>query len=349
MKQIILDGITLDSFLTYQNGTLVDAFKPAPGQDNEVLASIYSSTKYVQKLKASANGKSAKTQERIRDSMNAAINSYDNFRQFILSDDTVIDHTYMWDIFTTVNPKIFNTQKVGFNLIILEIPKDDNSDALNIVCPSNHYSNNFFDVHKMTVILIKQYNYYEPIFQFTDNDNAKKSDIKKSFSIIASALMPNLKVMIDLIKDHIFPGCKPVNVPGIKTYTFKYNISAAEAMSILTKEKFTVNRLVLNYDSKVIGLDVEKRDSDGPHSGIIMTAASPLDPKMVEIEMDLVMMDDPGIWSSYENTLRFLAFVSKETKARMPCLPRINVVDDGRLIGIMTETNQLVEIQPDIP
>jgi hypothetical protein len=40
--------------------------------------------------------------------------------------------------------------------------------------------------------------------------------------------------------------------------------------------------------------------------------------------------------------------VSKETKARIPCLPRIKVIDDGRLIGIMTETNQFVEIQPDI-
>ena len=38
MKKIILDGITLDSFLTYQNGTLVDAFKPAPGQEKEVHA-----------------------------------------------------------------------------------------------------------------------------------------------------------------------------------------------------------------------------------------------------------------------------------------------------------------------
>ena len=351
MKRIILDGITLDSFLTYQNGTLVDAFKPAPGQDKEVRASasIYSNAKYVQKLKASAKGKSAKTQERIEATMSNTINAYENFRKFLLSDDTVIDHTYMWDIFTTFNPKIFNTQKVGFNLIILEIPKDDNSDALNIVCPSNHYSNNFFDVHKMTVILIKQYNYYEPIFQFTDNDNAKKSDIKKSFSIIASALMPNLKVMIDLIKDHILPGCKPVNAPSIKTYTFKYNISAAEAMSILAKEKFTVNRLVLNYDSKVIGLDVEKQTSDGLQSGIIMTAASPLDPKMMEIDMDLVMMDDPGIWSSYENTLRFLTFVSKETKAKIPCLPRINVIDDGHLIGIMTETNQFIEIRDYIP
>jgi hypothetical protein len=369
MKKIILDGITLDSFLTYQNGTLVDAFKSAPGQDREVNGpgSTHKGSNYVKKMTASMKGKDAAKQ---RAAMSNTINAYENFRRFIESNDTVIDHTYMWDIFTTFNPKIFNTQQqrldhalkyaqekgvanskelairnIGFNLIILEIPKDDNSDALNIVCPSNHYSNNQFNAHKPTVILIKQYNYYEPIYQFTDNDNAKKADIKKSFSLNEATLLPNLKVMIDLIRLQIMPACAPVKAPTVKPYTFKYNISAEEAISILKKEKFTVNRLVLNYDSKVIGLEVAKMRANG----IIMTAASPLDPHFTEIDMDLVMMDDVSIWSSYEDTLQFLTFVSKETKARIPCLPRVNVVDDGRLIGIMTETNQFMEIQPHIP
>lgn len=371
MKKIILDGITLDSFLTYQNGTLVDAFKPAPGQDKEVNGpgSIYKNSNYVKKMTASMKGNDAAAAKQ-RAAMSNTINAYENFRRFIESNDTVIDHTYMWDIFTTFNPTIFNTQQqrldhalkhaqekgvanskelairnIGFNLIILEIPKDDNSDALNIVCPSNHYSNNQFNAHKPTVILIKQYNYYEPIYQFTDNDNAKKSDIKKSFSLNESTLLPNLKVMIDLIRFQIMPECAPIKVPTVRPYTFKYNISADEAISILKREKFTVNRLVLNYDSKVIGLEVEKMRANG----IIMTAASPLDPHFSEIDMDLVMMDDLSIWSSYEDTLQFLTYVSKETKARIPCLPRINVVDDGRLIGIMTETNQFMEIQPHIP
>jgi hypothetical protein len=365
MKRIILDGITLDSFLTYQNGTLTDVFKPAPGQGKEVRASesIYRNTRYVKKM---MDKKSGATKERIEAAMSNTINAYENFRQFIESDDSVIDHTYMWDIFTTFNPAIFNTQQqrfekaqekgaskeqatrnIGFNLIILEIPKDDNSDALNIVCPSNHYSNNQFNANKPTVILIKQYNYYEPIYQFTDNDNAKKSDIKKSFSLKATELAQNLKVMIELIKNQIMPACAPQTV--VKTYKFKYNISAEDAISILQREKFTVNRLVLNYDSKVIGVDVSKRDAGVEHSGIVMTAASPLDPKMTEIDMDLVMMDDPEIWQPYVETLQFLTYVKKETKSGIPCQPLYNVVDDGRLIGVLTETNQFVEIRDSMP
>ena len=362
MKKIILAGITLDSFLTYQNGTLTDVFKPAPGEEKEVRASasIYRNTRYVQKMMDKKRGAS---KERIEVAMSNTINAYENFRKFIESDDSVIDHTYMWDIFTTFNPAIFNTQQqrfekaqekgaskeqatrnIGFNLIILEIPKDDNSDALNIVCPSNHYSNNQFNAHKPTVILIKQYNYYEPIYQFTDNDNAKKSDIKKSFSLNAPALMQNLKVMIELIKNQVMPACVPQTV--VKTYKFKYNISAEDAISILQREKFTVNRLVMNYDSKVIGVDVEKRDANGLHSGIVMTAASPLDPKMSEIDMDLAMMDDPEIWQPYVETLQFLAYVKKETKSGIPCQPLYKVIDDGMLIGMLTETNQFVEITP---
>jgi hypothetical protein len=351
MKQLILDGITLDSFLTYQNGTLVDAFKPAPGQEKEVLAaaSIYNKTKYVQKMKAAMKEKGAKTRDRMQVMMSNTINAYENFRRFIESNDSVIDHTYMWDIFTTFNPKIF-TQKVGFNLIVLEMPKDDNSDALNIICPSNHYSNNFFDVRKMTVVLIKHYNYYEPIFQYTDNEDAKKMDVKTSFSLSASSLMPNLKVMIDLIKDSIYPGCNPINVPtpGIKPYTFKHNISSSEAMTILKRHNITVNELVLNYDSKIIGLVAEKRTDKGLHAGIVMTAASPITSDVEDLELDFVMMDDPDIWGSYADTLAFLAFVHKETKGKIPCLPRIKVIDDAHLIGIMTETNQFMEIRPHI-
>lgn len=345
MKQLILDGITLDSFLTYQNGTLIDTFQPAPGQEKEVhaSASIYSKTKYVQKMKAAMKDKSAKTRERMEAAMRNTINAYENFRQFIESNDSVIDHTYMWDIFTTHNPKIF-TQK-GFNLIILEVPKDDNSDALNIICPSNHYSSNFFDPKKMTVVLIKQYNYYEPVFQYTDD--AKNTDVKTSFSLSAANLMPNLKVMIELIKDSVFPGCSPITVPnaGIKPYTFKYNISASEAMAILKRHGILVNELVLNYDSKIIGLAAQK----GSHSGIIMTAASPLTSDVEDLDFGLVMMDDPDIWGSYADTLAFLAFVSKETKGKIPCRPRIKVMDDEHLIGILTETNQFMEIRPHIP
>ena len=367
MKQIILAGITLDSFLTYQNGTLTDAFKPAPGKEKEVHAAGYKDTQYIKKMKKSAESATGSaTKERIAVAIRKTINAYENFQKFIESDDSVIDHTYMWDIFTTFNPAIFNTQQqrfekaqekgaskeqatrnIGFNLIILEIPKDDNSDALNIVCPSNHYSNNQFNAHKPTVILIKQYNYYEPIYQITDNDNAKKSDIKKSFSLNAPTLMQNLKVMIELIKNQVLPACAPQKV--VKTYKFKYNISADEAIAILQKDKFTVNGLVLNYDSKVIGVEVSKRDAGGEHSGVVMTAASPLDPKMSEIGMDLVMMDDPEIWQPYAETLKFLTYVKKETKSGIPCQPLYNVVDDGMLIGVLTETNQFVEISDHMP
>jgi hypothetical protein len=223
MKQIILDGITLDSFLAYQNGTLVDVFKPAPEQEKEVLGAMYKNTKYVQKMKAHARRNPAAAMAAVTN----AVNAYENFRRFIESNDSVIDHTYMWDIFTTLNQKIFPAQKVGFNLIILEVPKDDNSDALNIVCPSNHYSNNFFDVRKMTVVLIKQYNYYEPVFQFTDHEDAKKTDVKTSFSLSAPTLMPNLKVMIELRKDRAERAPGGVT-PGEENYNYNAAIVSSK-------------------------------------------------------------------------------------------------------------------------
>jgi hypothetical protein len=116
-------------------------------------------------------------------------------------------------------------------------------------------------------------------------------------------------------------------------------------MAILKRHGILVNELVLNYDSKIIGLAAQK----GSHSGIIMTAASPLTSDVEDLDFGLVMMDDPDIWGSYADTLAFLAFVSKETKGKIPCRPRIKVMDDEHLIGILTETNQFMEIRPHIP
>jgi hypothetical protein len=44
------------------------------------------------------------------------------------------------------NPKLF---KDGVNLIILQIANRDITNNIEIVCPTNHYSDGFFDIRKV--------------------------------------------------------------------------------------------------------------------------------------------------------------------------------------------------------
>ena len=56
--------------------------------------------------------------------------------------------------------------------IILEIKNEDITDNVHIICPSNTYSNNLFDVNKQTVILIKRNNLNQ------DNKNIIEKTVK---------------------------------------------------------------------------------------------------------------------------------------------------------------------------
>ena len=54
------------------------------------------------------------------------------------------------------------------NLIILELPQDDITSNINIICPSNHYSNVQFDPKKPSCIIMKKYDFFEPVYTLTD-------------------------------------------------------------------------------------------------------------------------------------------------------------------------------------
>ena len=54
--------------------------------------------------------------------------------------------SYLWDIITMDNTKLF---KQGINLIILEVPNDDVTGNVKLICPTNQYSKNMFDEEKV--------------------------------------------------------------------------------------------------------------------------------------------------------------------------------------------------------
>ena len=65
--------------------------------------------------------------------------AYLNFKAFLASSDTLIDYQYCWDLVCRPNPLLFPG---GITLVIFEIPFDDISDKINIVCPSTKYKYN---------------------------------------------------------------------------------------------------------------------------------------------------------------------------------------------------------------
>ena len=96
--------------------------------------------------------------------------SFENFKLFLSDPAIMIDYTYLWDIVCTKNPLLFPN---GINLIILEMPEDDGSNNIDLVCPTNHYSSHAYDSRKNSLFLIKRENWFEPIFSFRNNNGTQ--------------------------------------------------------------------------------------------------------------------------------------------------------------------------------
>ena len=294
--------------------------------------------------------------------------SYENFRKYIQSKTVFIDYEYVWDIICTPNPNLF---KDGLNLAIIQIANRDITNNIEIICPSNHYSNNFFDVNKKTAIIMKRQIKgkvsFEPIYEvrgyrprvfnciFSIKNTTLKRITTESGRVIDETIIPQvLKKALESIKNVYNKLCKPnnsiprrgaVNASGRfqKLYEFERNINLSELKNRALKMRYKILNQIVNYDGRVVGIFIELiRQQDGEDetlSGIIMCEPSPIDYSIPEINY----IDDSSLWQPYENTVIFLNYVHGTLK--IPSRPIFKVIDDGKIVGVVTETNQFVSIE----
>ena len=320
MKEQIINSLDLDKFLTYQNGSLITTFL----KDREISLTPYQNT-FIYKNTDQKNPNQLKF-------LTNAIKAYENFIAFLQSDSDVIDYTYLWDIVSSKNPKLFPK---GLNLVILEMTQDDITDNVKLICPTNHYSEEFYSPNKKTLILIKNDDYYEPIYIFEDVKDERI--VTRLFSITNKKLLPNLKEVLLTIKNLLNNNCG--TFPSLpKVYKFKENIVLGKLLHLLPKAGYTLLKQVLNYNGKVIGVLIKK----GNQEGYIPCYPSSL---IIDLEGGMIWIDEV-IWKPYIETRDFLIKVNQETNKEVLCAPRFKVIEDLLIVGIITETNQFIGINP---
>lgn len=133
--------------------------------------------------------------------------------------------------------------------------------------------------------------------------------------------------------------CKPLSsLPKAYKYKeikFKRNITLEKSVEILNKYEFTIQSLVVNYDDKVIGLNIEKRGQ----SGFI-----PCFPSGIISSYELVDIENEGQQKNFEETIQFLKMVTDETKGEILCKPIVKILEDKLIVGLLTETNQFIAL-----
>ena len=345
MKEIIIKSITIDSFIKYQNADLVDIFADAK---REINIEKYKNSKLYKKI-----NKTNQDEQFIK----KVAQALENFKDFLSDNVITIDYTYLWDLICMPNPNLF---EAGINLIILEIPEDDATNNIELVCPTNHYSANAYDARKRSLILIKRENYFEPIYGY--RNDGKRIYITKTFSEYDRNLPKNLRAVFSkIIKPTLGEKCRSF-LSRPNEYRFKQAPILDKLIESLLNKKYTINTQILNFQGKVIGvLATNKSGLQGfvpcyPSSlTSLKQSKKTCDSSDKSCEYDFVYMND-NIWKSYKETLEFLKiyydYEEPDNIEKVNCYnPKYfcRVVEDELITGFLSNTNQFIPIKDPIP
>ena len=336
MRKRIIKSISIDTFIKYQNGNLVTDFhEPTKNVDVEK----YKNTKLYTKLNIRDNEQDLAYFKKV-------VTSFENFVDFLSDDDALIDHTYLWDIVSMPNKYLFPH---GVNLVIFQLPKDDITNNVQLLCPTNHYSSEFYEARKPTIIIMKEDNYYEPIYTYTTNN--KNINVAKEFKEHDPHLSKTMRAVFkEIIKPFFNIICKPLDsMPNI--YKAKRPLILYDLVQKLDKYEYKIKKLVLNFNNKVIGVVAEEPGTSN-NTGFIPCYPSALDEDLKK-DLDFVFMTDLSLWNTYDNTVRFLNKLDNRSKKRraepdIPCKPAFKIVEDEHVVGILTNTNQFIQLSQPI-
>lgn len=331
LQQFLSDLVGVDDFMAYQNGALVKAFYRAGGAVPKAPTDISPET-----------AKLFEKYPRMRDRVLAA---HAHFLEFLRDKENaaVVDYTYLWDMITQPNIKLFPD---GMNLVILKLPENDPTMNVEVICPTSVYSNTkLFDAAKETIIMIKteaadNRDYYDlvSLYHHSSADNVIK---------IASVFHPqktpeNIKRVMTYIEYTIGLYCAPRAAPAIEPAPDRIDFVRAPPLSRVLSQLAAVGgeitRKIINSQGNVVGMFVRRGAREGFVPCAPMTHYSKILP---DIRTDFI--DDEDLpWLPYRETVDFLKSMSAATG--LPCAPVVKVVDGGFIVGVITQTNQFVAI-----
>jgi len=338
MKELIIKSLDIDHFITYQNGNLVNDFKTTDiNLNSNIDMEKYSTSKLYSKINKSNESEVLYLKK--------IISALENFINFLRDDDTIVDHTYLWDLLCKPNKHLFQN---GINLIIFKIPNDDITSNVELICPTNHYSNELYEARKPTVILMKEDNYYEPIYSYTNNNN--KIQVAKDFKEYDPHLSKTMRTVLNkIIKPFISVMCRPLDsMPNI--YKSPRAPLLKDLIEKMDKYDYKVLKMVMNFNNKIIGVIAESPTINK------LSCFVPCFPSSYDSNYgyEFIFMTDLSIWRTYDETYTFLTKLyklakKKDMKSEIPCNPMLKVIEDNLVVGIITETNQFIQLSQPIP
>jgi hypothetical protein len=318
--------ITLDTFVQYQKGNLVQVFADYL-QEVDIEAHRLTST-FLQRLDIDGNEKDRLYAKKI-------VSAFENFKEYLMNDEENVEFDYLWDIVCLPNNNLF---VAGINLIIFELKREDGTSNVSIICPDSYNAVSTYDNTKSSLLLVKINNHYEPIYLYTQRANNKFQ-----LQTIFFENNPYIRSLFSKIIEPFFKkSCK--SAPSVSNALPLDTL--LEHLTQHYKKLVKIKSLVMNYNNRIIGVVVANKTN---------RVLIPCYPSIVPIKTTkypiISFSRQEQIWSSFQTSVKLLKIISKHGDGqpfRIPCNPLEYVVDDKYVIGIMTETNQMIQTEPPI-
>jgi len=253
-------------------------------------------------------------------------NPLENFKQFLLNPDTIIDETFLWDFLS--RPGILNP--VGTNIILLE--------GYNIICPVAQDCNEFYNIEKPTYIIVKMKQYYEPIYKL--EKYSTKTEMICTFTNNYSIV----NELIDIIKNK----CKNKTLDwelilkeNKKLYDIDYSCeykkenTYLETVDALNKQDIT--KQVIDSYNRMHGIIIKMN-----YKNVFI----PVRPGAIDVDIDIV---DEYDLLNFQDANKYLNEIAKTTK--LPVAPKYKLLsyDNNKyIIGLITEGGRILPIEKTI-
>jgi hypothetical protein len=344
IREIICKAIDLDKFVQLHNATLVSLFRHRKDdfltmEENNSISNYkdkYKTSQLYKRLNITDGILGSGTDDKILDFFKSTVLSYEHFLEYLRDETIIIDYTYLWEIICEKNPLLLPN---GLNLVILEITNHDITNNVDLLCPTSVYNSQLYDPLKETFIIIKEGDVYEPVYLYEIRINPEIISFRKTFTITSD---PNkdiaeMNTILKMIHSWTLQ-CTPYNKN--KNTGFKKNISVEKILIILREiGGYSYRAQILNYQHKIIGLILAKKDTD-------QTFFLPVFPSSSIKNIPTKWMDDPDIWNNYEDTVHLLRELYRKSDKRILCKPKYRILEDEKIVGILTMTNQFIQISP---
>ena len=366
IREILCSAISLDHFIQLHNASLVALFRYPKDdfleikakEEKEIDIRKYENTEFYKRL----NLKS----ETHLNFLESTIESYENFLIYLRDEETVMDPTYLWEAVCQKNPALLPR---GVNLAIIEILNNDITNNVELICPTSSYAT-LYDPAKETWILVKQGEVYEPVYLYEiTNLNPEKTNYKKTFiqgRVEASRTVgqaqgqgqqdkSGINRILKMIQNWTSEHCAPISRKA-KGNVFERNISAKDLLMILKDlGGFSIRSVkyqILNYQNKIIGFLVDVSDAEflkekaKVRENRKLTIFLPTFPSAIIPKVPSKWMDEPDIWNTYDSTVFFLQEIYRLSDQRILSKPLYRVIEDEKVVGVITMTNQFLQIMP---